>query len=225
MKAMVLAAGRGVRLRPLSDRLPKPLIDICGQTLIGRHLRRLAAAGVSRAVINLGWLGEHLEQALGDGSDFGLEIVYSREGWPALETGGGLLRALPLLGKEPFLLVSADIWTDYPFAALVERGRSFPPGDLAHLVLVDNPAFHPQGDFALDGGRVRNQPGDFTFANLSILRPELLAGCCPGVFALAPLWRRASAAGCVSGEVYRGRWWNIGTLEQLRALTEDVRRG
>lgn len=221
---MVLAAGRGERLRPLSDQLPKPLIEVGGQTLIARHLRRLSAAGVSRAVINLGWLGERIERQLGDGSDFGLEIAYSREGWPALETGGGVLRALPLLGGKPFVLVSADIWTDYPFERLVERARSLPTGDHAHLVLVDNPVFHPQGDFSLDGDRVRNRPGDFTFANLSVVRPELLAACRPGAFSLAPLWRRAAEAGRVGGEIYRGRWWNVGTAAQLQALEERLGR-
>lgn len=219
---MILAAGRGERLRPLTDSLPKPLIEVGGETLIERHLHRLAAAGVDEVVINLGWLGERIEAALGDGARYGLRIAYSREGWPALETGGGVYRALSLLGPHPFALISADIWTDYPIAALIQRARALPPRDLAHLVLVDNPPFNAGGDFALDGDRVRNQPRDLTFANLSVLHPQLFRDCHSGVFPLAPLWRRAAEAGRVGGERFHGRWWNVGSRELLQALTAAI---
>jgi MurNAc alpha-1-phosphate uridylyltransferase len=215
---MILAAGRGERLRPLTDRLPKPLIPVRGEPLIERHLRQLAAAGVHDVVINLGWLGEQIEAALGEGLRFGLSITYSREGWPALDTGGGVLRALPLLGSQPFLLISADLWSDYPLRQLVVRAQALPERDLAHLVLVPNPHFHPRGDFALDGGRVRSAPREFTFGNYSVLRPQLFEGCRDGAFPVGPLWQRAADAGRVGGELYHGRWWNIGTQEELHRL-------
>ena len=147
MKAFVLAAGRGERLRPLTDRTPKPLLTVGGVPLIAHALRRVRAAGIDEVVINLGWLGERIAAVLGDGRDFNLNIRYSEEGWPALETGGGIARALPLLGDEPFLLLNADIWCDLPLSALV--GEGLEAGDLGRLVLVDNPGHHPRGDFAL----------------------------------------------------------------------------
>ena len=155
MKAFVLAAGRGERMRPLTDQTPKPLLPVAGKPLIEWHLEKLAAAGVREAVINLGWLGAQIPQALGDGERFGLSLRYSDEGWPALETGGGIFRALPLLGSEPFLLVNGDVWTDVDLSALVRRGLR--DEELAHLLLVANPLQHPKGDFALRAdGRVED---------------------------------------------------------------------
>lgn len=216
---MILAAGRGERFRPVTDTLPKPLICVGGEPLIERHLRRLAAAGVREVVVNLGWLGEQIEAALGDGRRFGLRVVYSCEGWPALETGGGVFHALPLLGTAPFLLVNGDVWTDYPLDRLVARAADLPPNDLAHLVLVPNPAHNPRGDFGLVDGRVCDSEPRRTFSGLSVQRPELFAGCVDGAFPILRLWRAAEAAGRLAAEVYDGPWSDVGTPERLEALT------
>lgn len=212
MKAMILAAGKGERMRPLTLHTPKPLLPVAGQPLIEYHLRALAAAGFTEVVINHAWLGQQIEEHLGDGSRFGLSIRYSPEGEP-LETGGGILKALPLLGEGPFLLVNGDVWTDYDLARL----RAPLPG-LAHLVLVDNPGHHGRGDFRLQGTQVvdgDDAPGTLTFSGLSVLHPALFDGCQPGAFKLAPLLRQAMAAGQVSGEHYLGRWVDVGTQERL----------
>lgn len=215
MKAMILAAGRGERMRPLTDHTPKPLLRVAGRTLIEYHMAALAAAGFDEIVINHAHLGTQIERALGDGSRYGVRISYSAEG-EALETGGGILRALPLLGPSPFLVVNGDVWTDFPY----ERLRREPAG-LAHLVLVDNPPHHPQGDFALVDGLVQPQ-GErlLTFSGLGIYRPQLFAGCEPGRFPLAPLLRRAMAGGEVSGEYYKGRWLDVGTPQRLAELEQ-----
>ncbi|HLD69070.1 MAG TPA: nucleotidyltransferase family protein [Pseudomonas sp.] len=212
MKAMILAAGKGERLRPLTLHTPKPLVRVAGVPLIEYHLRALATAGVSEVVINHAWLGQQIEDHLGDGRRFGVEIRYSAEGEP-LETGGGIFRALPLLGDGPFLLINGDIWCDYPFTALAR-----PLAGLAHLVLVDNPAHHPEGDFALVEGQVgEGQAGvpSLTYSGIAVLDPRLFTGCSPGAFKLAPLLRRAMAEGQVSGERFSGRWVDVGTHERL----------
>ncbi|MBX9755523.1 MAG: nucleotidyltransferase family protein [Pseudomonadaceae bacterium] len=213
MKAMILAAGKGERLRPLTLHTPKPLVPVAGVPLIEYHLRALAAAGIREVVINHAWLGAQIEAHLGDGARFGLSIAYSPEGEP-LETGGGILRALPLLGDEPFILVNGDIFTDYPFTHLCR-----PLSGLAHLVLLDNPAHHPQGDFSLlaGGSLVDAQAGQpsLTYSGIAVLSPELFAGCQPGAFKLAPLLRQAMAQGLVSGERYAGRWVDVGSYERL----------
>lgn len=216
---MLLAAGRGERFRPRTDTLPKPLIPVRGEPLIERHLRRLAATGVGDVVINLGWLGEQLADALGDGARYGTRIHYSREGWPALETGGGVLRALPLLGDAPFLLINGDVWTDYPLAQLVAAAQALAPTDLAHLLLVPNPAHHPQGDFALDAaGRVQDGAPRWTFSGLSVQRPTLFDDCADGRFPILPLWRRALEQGRLAGTLYQGVWCDVGTPQRLAAL-------
>ncbi|WP_137974822.1 N-acetylmuramate alpha-1-phosphate uridylyltransferase MurU [Pseudomonas sp. F(2018)] len=212
MKAMILAAGKGERLRPLTLHTPKPLVRAGGIPLIEFHVRALAAAGFSELVINHAWLGQQIEDYLGDGSRFGLRIVYSAEGEP-LETGGGIFKALPLLGEEPFLVVNGDIWTDYDFAALRR-----PLQGLAHLVLVDNPVHHPSGDFRLQSGRVADAAdgeASFTYSGMAVLHPRLFVGCQPGAFKLAPLLRAAMADGQVSGEHFAGRWVDVGTHERL----------
>lgn len=212
MKAMILAAGKGERMRPLTLHTPKPLVPVAGQPLIEYHLRALAKAGVTEVVINHAWLGQQIEDHLGDGARFGLSIRYSPEGEP-LETGGGIFKALPLLGDAPFLLVNGDIWTDYDFARL-----RAPLKGLAHLVLVDNPGHHGRGDFRLDGQRVVDgdeAAGTLTFSGISVLDPALFEGCEPGAFKLAPLLRHAMAEGRVSGEHFQGHWVDVGTLERL----------
>ena len=217
MKAMILAAGKGERLRPLTLHTPKPLVPVAGVPLIEYHLRALAAAGICDVVINHAWLGQQIEDHLGDGARFGVHIRYSAEHEP-LETGGGILRALPLLGDEPFLLVNGDIWTDYRFDTLPRSLHG-----LAHLVLVDNPQHHPEGDFALQGGQVQSagigQPS-LTYSGLALLSPQLFAGCTDGAFKLAPLLRQAMAAGFVSGEHYAGRWVDVGTHERLAEVEQ-----
>jgi MurNAc alpha-1-phosphate uridylyltransferase len=211
MKAMILAAGKGERMRPLTLHTPKPLLPVGGMPLIEHHIRALAAAGFTELVINHAWLGQQIEDYLGDGARFGVSIGYSAEGEP-LETGGGIQRALPLLGREPFLLVNGDVWTDYPFAGLRR-----PLAGLAHLVLVDNPAHHPEGDFRLQGERAcaRDAEVGLTYSGIAVLDPALFAGCRPGAFKLAPLLRDAMALGQVSGEHYRGQWVDVGTRERL----------
>lgn len=218
MRAMILAAGRGERMRPLTNHTPKPLLAAAGKPLIVHHIERLAAAGFRDLVINLGHLGEQIPQALGDGGRWGLQIRYSPE-QPALETGGGIFRALPLLGPDPFLVINGDIWTDYnPAAARIDAR------DLAHLVLVANPPFRPQGDFALVRGRVQERGKEqLTFSGIGVYRPELFAGCRPGAFPLAPLLREAMAEDRVGGECYRGRWIDIGTPERLQSLNLELR--
>jgi len=218
MKAMLLAAGRGERMRPLTDHTPKPLLRVGGQTLIGHHIAALARAGYRELVINHAHLGAQLVAALGDGSDYGVHIDYSPEPPGALETGGGIFNALPRLGEGPFVVVNADIWTDFDFALLPRR-----PGGLAHLVLVDNPVHHPQGDFALQNGHVSADGAPrLTFSGIGVYRPELFAGSPGGSFPLAPLLRRAMADGQVSGERYAGAWFDIGTPERLAAVNRRL---
>lgn len=218
MKAMILAAGRGERMRPLTDHTPKPLLRIGGQTLIEHHLHALAQAGIRELVINRAHLGDKLVAALGKGSAYGVEIAWSQEPEGALETGGGIFNALALLGDEPFLVVNADIWTDFPFTSLPAR-----PGGLAHLVLVNNPEHHPDGDFSLVDGQVsRRGPAMLTFSGIGVYRRGLFDGCAPGPFPLAPLLRRAMDAGQVSGEYYAGAWFDIGTPGRLEAVNDVV---
>ncbi|AZD38526.1 Nucleotidyl transferase [Pseudomonas chlororaphis subsp. aurantiaca] len=212
MKAMILAAGKGERMRPLTLTTPKPLIRAAGVPLIEYHLQALARAGFTEIVINHAWLGQQIEDHLGDGSRFGLSIRYSPEGEP-LETGGGIFRALPLLGDEPFVVVNGDVWTDYDFRLL-----NRPLDALAHLVLVDNPAHHTAGDFILSNARVRDaEPGaqTLTYSGIAVLHPDLFQGCTPGAFKLAPLLRKAMADGQVSGERLQGHWVDVGTHERL----------
>ena len=220
MKAMILAAGRGERMRPLTDHTPKPLLPVAGKPLIEYHLEALAEAGFTEVVINLSHLGERIEAAIGDGSRFGLALRYCNEGVPPLETGGGIFNALPLLGDAPFLVINGDVWSDFPLESLKSRDLR-----LAHLVLVDNPPQHPDGDFLLDGNRV-HADGDgpaLTFSGIGVYSPRLFDGCQPGRFPLAPLLRRAMAADAVSGERHRGAWFDVGTPERLAALDRRLR--
>lgn len=219
---MILAAGRGERMRPLTDHTPKPLLLAGGKPLIVWQIERLVAAGICDVVINHAHLGERIEAALGDGSRWGARIRYSAEGQGrALETGGGIYRALPLLGKDPFLVVNADVWSDLDY-----RELEIAPDRLAHLVLIDNPGHHPRGDFVLAEGQVRDpaeRPADrLTFSGIGIYRRELFAGCEDGVFPLAPLLRAAMARGRVSGVHFRGRWVDVGTPQRLAELDQQL---
>lgn len=220
MKAMLLAAGRGERMRPLTDATPKPLLPVAGRPLIAWHLSRLAAAGVDEVVINLSWLGEQIAAALGDGAAHGLRIHYSREPWPALETGGGIRQALPLLGDQPFLLVNGDVYTDVDFTAL-----RLADGDLAQLVLVPNPPHHPRGDFHLSGGRITAADGErLTYSGIGLVHPALLSQAEPGRFPLLPWLLRALEAGRLGGQRHDGLWIDVGTPERLADLDDRLRR-
>ncbi len=213
MKAMILAAGKGERMRPLTLHTPKPLIQAGGKRLIEYHLEALAKAGFTEIVINHAWLGQQIEGYLGDGSQYGVRIQYSAEGEP-LETGGGIFKALPLLGDEPFLVVNGDILTDYPVESLrLDEERD------AHLVLVPNPPQHPRGDFGLNGGlAVPGAADPYTFSGIAVYDGALFAGCADGVFPLKPLLLRAMAARRCSAELYRGLWEDVGTPARLEAL-------
>jgi MurNAc alpha-1-phosphate uridylyltransferase len=216
MRAMILAAGRGERLRPLTDSIPKALVAAAGKPLIAWHLERLAASGCREAVINVSHLAAQIVERLGDGRDFGLSIAYSREPEP-LETAGGLAQAAPLLGAAPFLLVNADVYCEVDFRRLlaVELGRR-----LAHLVLVPNPAHRAGGDFTLEDGKVGNGSGPrYTYAGIAVMAPALVAGVKAGEKApLAPLLRAAAERGLISGELHRGAWQDVGTRERLAEL-------
>ncbi|MFC3551041.1 N-acetylmuramate alpha-1-phosphate uridylyltransferase MurU [Lysobacter cavernae] len=232
MKALIFAAGLGERMRPLTHHTPKPLLVAGGKPLIVWHLEKLAALGVHEVVINTSWLAEQFPQTLGDGAPWGLRLHYSFEGPTPLETGGGMLHALPLLGPDPFLLVNGDIWTDYDFARLPHE-----PEGLAHLVMVDRPEHATHGDFALDGdGYVRADGANrLTYAGLGVYRPQLLAhwrdiaGEEPGAngdpprFRLAPILKALMPDDRITGEHHRGRWTDVGTPQRLATLDAELR--
>jgi MurNAc alpha-1-phosphate uridylyltransferase len=202
-------------MRPLTDTTPKPLLLVAGKPMIQYHIEALAVAGIRDIVINLAWLGARIRAALGDGSQFGVRIQYSDEDAVALETGGGVFKALPLLGPAPFLVVSGDVWTEYPLGDCVNKLAA---ADVAHFVLVPNPDFHTRGDFALADGRLTEQGERHTYANIGVFRPEFFAACQPGRFPLAPLMLEWIRQGRVSGELYRGGWHNVGTPQQLASI-------
>ena len=213
MIAMILAAGRGERLRPLTETLPKALVEVRGRSLLERHLDAVKAAGVDTVVINLGWLGEQIADRIGSGSRYGLAVVYSPEGEDILETGGGIQRALPMLGNDPFLVVNADVFTDMPLPLVL------PDDSDGHLVLVSTPAYRDQGDFDLVEGRVINaETPSLTFSGIAIYRPGFFAGCEPGRFPLAPMLRSAADASRLTGSIYNGVWEDVGTPQRLEEL-------
>jgi MurNAc alpha-1-phosphate uridylyltransferase len=224
MKAMILAAGRGERMRPLTDTIPKPLLMVAGKMLIEYHLQNLAGAGVTEVVINHAWLGQQFPEKLGNGDRYNLKINYSDEGGTALETAGGIIKALPLLGGEPFIVVNGDIWTDYDYRQLGKTEK------LIHLVLVDNPEHHPDGDFALsDEGIVldqyqaqSNQVPLLTYSGIGVFSPEIFTKLDSGVQPLAPVIRQAITQQQVSGEYYSGSWWDIGTPARLQELDKLI---
>ena len=214
MKAMVLAAGRGERMRPLTDTTPKPLLEVGGKALIEYHLAALQQAGVEDVIINHAWLGDQIASRLGSGEQYGLRIEYSAEIPEALETAGGIIQALPRLGSEPFMVINGDIWCDYPLQQLPRH-----PDGLAHLVMVDNPPHNPQGDFCLINGYLQAE-GDskLTYSGIGVFHPQLFAGLEPGIRPLAPLLKEVMATDQVKGEHYRGHWYDIGTPERLTEL-------
>lgn len=219
MKAMILAAGRGERMRPLTDDIPKPLLKVGKYSLIEHLIRSLKQHGFDDLIVNHAYLGNQIEAALADGARYGVHIQYSAEGDAGLETGGGILKALPLLGDQPFLVVNGDIWTDYPFSRLYQRAMA----TQAHLVLVDNPEHHPEGDFCLaDDGMARNR-GDtrLTFSGIGVYQPEMFSGCQPGAFPLAPVLRQLADNRQLSAEHYPGKWFDVGTVERLQALNNE----
>ncbi|AXI02395.1 N-acetylmuramate alpha-1-phosphate uridylyltransferase MurU [Aquirhabdus parva] len=222
MRAMILAAGLGTRLRPLTLHTPKPLLEVGGKPLIVWHIEALQRVGITDIVINTAWLGQKLVDALGDGSAYGVNIHWSHEDEP-LETAGGIQKALPLLGHEPFILVNGDIWTRFDFSKLVNQPLET---DLAHLVLVQNPPQHPLGDFALQSNRVLSEgESKFTFAGISMLSPKLFEGLPAGKAPLAPILRQAMHLGQVSGELLDGHWVDVGTAERLAELDAQIHDG
>ena len=221
MRAMILAAGQGERLRPLTDDTPKPLVEVAGKPLIAWHLENLARAGFRELVINLSHLGEQLREALGDGQAWGVNIHYSPEPPGALETGGGLVQALPLLGSSPFLVINGDIWTGFPLGSL--RAVKC---DHAHLVLVPNTEANAAGDFALETARVCNVGGKmYTFSGIAVYHPRFFADCQSGRYSVVPLLRDTIDHHLVTGELYTGPWHDAGTLERLEILQRELEGG
>lgn len=214
MIAMILAAGRGERLRPLTDSTPKALTEVRGESLLERHLRALQAAGVQTVVINLGWLGDQIADRVGSGSAYGLQVIYSPEDEQILETGGGIHRALPMLGPDPFLVVNADIYTDMPMPDV-----GLDDDTLGHLVLVPTPADKTSGDFDVVDGRLRNAAEPhYTFSGVAVYRPEFFKGCEAGRFSVAPMLRAAADADLLAASIYTGDWTDVGTAERLADL-------
>jgi len=215
-RGMILAAGRGERMGVITEQIPKPLLKVDGSYLIEYGIRAFVNAGIREIVINVSYLKEQIIAALGDGKRYGAKLVYSEEN-ERLETGGGIVKALPLLGTEPFIVLSADIITDYPLEALLQK-----PLRLAHLIMVENPSFKMQGDYCLNQDQeIEKGPGKtYTFASLGIYRPELFTGCQPVYRRLADIWKEALAQKKITGECYPGLWYNIGTPQDLEAAQE-----
>lgn len=226
MKAMILAAGLGNRMRPLTLHTPKPLLEVGGKPLIVWHIEKLQNIGIKEIVINTAWLGEKLVQALGNGSQFGVNILWSHEG-EGLETAGGIINALPLLGQEPFILVNGDVWSTMDFSTLLDVKLE---NDLAHLVLVENPAQHPNGDFTLANGRAytfdQNQPGEaLTYSGVAVIQPGMFAGLENGKRPLAPLLKQAMLEQQISASKMQGVWVDVGTPERLNVLDQQIKQG
>lgn len=214
MKAMLLAAGRGERLRPLTDTTPKPLVSAGELCLIEHSIVKLERAGIKDIVINVAYLADKIVHHLGNGEQYGVRLEYSYEGSESLGTGGGIYRALTLLGDQPFWLLSADVWSAY-----AEFDKVLKPNQAAHLVMVPNPDFHPQGDYAIsESGRIIKATPKLTYAGIALLNPSLFIGCQPGNFSLSPLLNQAIQHDAVSGELYHGDWFNVGTIKELERL-------
>ena len=219
--AMILAAGRGKRMRPLTDHTPKPLLAVGGKPLIEHHIEKLAAAGCERIVINLAYLGKQIRTHLGSGERFGVELLFSDEGESGLETAGGIRKALPLLGDAPFWLVNGDVWTDFDFCQLP---CELAAGDLGHLMMVANPEHNPHGDFVLDQGRLKHEgEHKLTYSGVALLAPALVAELPIGVAPLAPLLKHAMAKGRIAGSQLNARWCDVGTPERLMQLNQSLK--
>lgn len=218
-KAMILAAGRGNRLRPLTDKIPKPLIELAGKPLIEYHLEKLANAGIEEVVINTAWLSEQFPEKLGAGERFGLQIHYSPEPEGGLETAGGIINALPVLGEHPFLVVNGDVYSSMDYQPFTQMKLE---QHLAHLCLVDTPSFKTQGDFGLSPAGKVLPKGDWTFSGVSVLTPELFAGLSVEFLPLAPILRSAMQQQKISGEIFEGDWSDIGTLERLQEAEHNI---
>jgi MurNAc alpha-1-phosphate uridylyltransferase len=218
MIAMILAAGRGKRLRPLTDKIPKPLIKVAGKSLIEYHLQNLADAGIKQIIINTAWLAEKIHAQLGNGANYGVSITYSDEG-EALNTAGGIINALPLLGNEPFLVVNGDIWCDFNFSELTP----LKPGIQAHIILVDNPEHNQQGDFSLQDKQIRTSGKTmYTYSGIGIYSADFFAEQDPGFAPLAPIIKSKSKDGLISGQYYDGQWADVGTIERLQELEQQL---
>jgi MurNAc alpha-1-phosphate uridylyltransferase len=217
MAAMILAAGLGERLRPITDTMPKALVEVGGISLLEQHLQRLADASVKTVIINLGWLGEQIAERIGSGHQFGLQVVYSPEYDNILDTGGGIKRALPLLDSAPFWVINADVYTDITLPNV-----KLDTDSLAHLVLVPTPAHKASGDFELRHGKVRNSDNqELTYSGIAFYRPEFFADAGDGRFSVVPLWREAADRGQLDGSLYEGIWEDVGTPERLKALNTN----
>lgn len=219
MKAMILAAGRGERLRPLTDTTPKPLLKVGSKSLIEHHLLHIAECGITEVVINIAWLGMLIKETLGNGDKYNLRIIYSDEGEQALETAGGIIKALPLLGDAPFLVINGDIWSDFDLSSLTSNNIQCE----AHLVMVDNPEHHRQGDFALNNGYLKNTGEPmYTYSGIGIYTRQFFNGPHPERAPLAPIIRGKIKLQQVTGEIYHGRWTDVGTLERLQTLKDSL---
>lgn len=219
MRAMILAAGRGDRMRPLTDKTPKPMLKVNGKPLIQYHVENLVQSGIVDIVINHAVFGDQIENYLGNGKTLGARIVYSAEGNEPLETAGGIINVLTLLGDVPFITVNADIWTDFPFQQLIESSK----GSLSHIILVDNPEHNPAGDFSLQGNKVLNKGKSMlTFSGISVFKPEFFKDCSAGSASLTPILRQAVSQGRVTASHYQGWWQDIGTPERLSSLRNSL---
>ncbi|MDV6315585.1 N-acetylmuramate alpha-1-phosphate uridylyltransferase MurU [Idiomarina sp. HP20-50] len=220
MKAMILAAGRGKRMRPLTDSQPKPLLPVAGKPMLTYHIEKLAKAGVNEVVINHAWHGEQIEKFVGDGSQWGLQISLSAEPEGGLETAGGIIKALPLLGEEPFWVINGDIWTDWDYSNLP---TDLVPGQLAHLIMVDNPVHHAEGDFGIENGLlVNNSAPRKTFSGVGLYRKELLAPYPQGKHALKPFFEQAMSHNQLAASCWGGFWTDVGTPERLHQLNQQL---
>ncbi len=218
---MILAAGHGKRLRPITDTIPKALVEVRGRSLLERHLDTIQAAGITNVVINLGRLGQMIARRIGSGEQYGLDVVYSDEGDDILETGGGIHKALPMLGEKPFLVVNADIYTDMPLPT-----QQLDDNVMGHLVLVPKPPYKANGDFDLVDNKVCNSADPkLTFSGVAVYRPEFFAACSPGRFPLAPMLQAAADKGRLSGTVYTGLWEDVGTVERLAGVNRGQDAG
>lgn len=216
---MILAAGRGERMRPLTDDTPKPLLEVGKYSLIEHLVRSLAESGFSMLIVNHAHLGNQVEARLGTGAQYGVSIEYSAEGETGLETGGGIYKALPLLGDKPFLVVNGDLWTDYPFSRL----HNMEPAGMAHLVMVENPPHNPAGDFVLGQASVISNDGGnrLTYSGIGVYRPEMFVDCVPGKFPLAPMLRKLADESRLTGEYFAGQWSDVGTPARLQVLRDQ----